>query len=87
MKNLEKAYPLLIITTMAALRYWVLPHINLPPVKTLFGPLEVAAYAIGIYAYARKPTGLMLLYIALPVAALLWKDQFNFVTVLISMLK
>ena len=87
MKNLESFLPLVVIGIFAALRYWVLPHVDIDAVKTLFGPLEIAAYAISVHVYARNPTGLMYLYAAMPVATLLWKDIFNFVSVAVALLK
>jgi hypothetical protein len=86
-KNLESFLPLAVMALFAALRYWVLPHVDIDAVRTLFGPLEIAAYAISVHTYARNPRWHMYVYAALPVATLLWKDIFNFITVAVSLAK
>ncbi len=87
MRNLELLFPLLIMALFAALRYWVLPHIDIEPVQKLFYPLEIAAYAVSIHIYARYPGWLMWFYALLPAATLLWKDVFNYVSLAVSLIK
>ena len=87
MKNLESLLPLAVMALFAALRYWVLPHIDIDAVKTLFGPAEIAAYAISVHMYVRNPKALMYAYALAPVATLLWKDIFNFITVAVALVK
>ncbi|RYG59323.1 MAG: hypothetical protein EON60_10755 [Alphaproteobacteria bacterium] len=87
MKNLELFFPVAVMALFAALRHWVLPHVNLDPVQQLFGPLEIATYAVSVYIYARNPSWLMWLYAILPAAAILWKDIFNYVTLAASLIK
>ena len=87
MRNLELLIPLAVMALFAAIRHWVLPQINLGPLQPLFAPLEIAAFAVAVHAYARYPAWLMWLYALLPAATLLWKDTFNFVTIAIAMVK
>lgn len=87
LQSLELLFPVLIMALFAALRYWVLPHIDIEPVQKLFVPLEVAAYAVSIHIYARYPTWLMWLYALLPAATILYKDTFNYVSLAVSLVK
>lgn len=87
MKNLEILIPVAVMAVFAALRRWVMPEIDLGPLQPLFAPLEIAAYAVAVHAYARHPSWLLWLYALLPAATLLWKDTFNYFTIAVSLIK
>lgn len=83
---LEKLTPLFIFALFAATRFWLLPHLDFDVIDILFGPLEIAAYSVSVYALTRNNSPLLLIYSLLPVATLLWKETFNYLTVLANLI-